>query len=149
MKPLQHTKVAAAIPPAAIKDNAAFSSLVIDRQDFPGMSYGEFHICLGATDVALSALKVQESDAKTDATTLGGTPSDVLDLTSKPAAGDDNEVWIVGIDFSKSRQRYFQLQGTAGDGTNGTYLSAHFIGERTTEAGTTAAKRGAGYVEYV
>ena len=60
-----------AIPPGVIKDDAAFVSLVIDKQDLPGCDYLEFVIGLGATDVAMAVLKVMESATKTNDTTLG------------------------------------------------------------------------------
>ena len=119
MNELQETIIKAAIPPGAIKDNAAFSSLVIDRNDFPGCAYLEFVGVLGATDVAMAVLKVVESDTKTNSTTLGGTPADVLDIVSKPGTGADDLPFVVGVDLRKTRQRYLQLQATAGNGTAG------------------------------
>lgn len=148
MNELQSTKVFNAIPPAAIKDNAAFSSLVLDKQDFPGADYLEFLGALGATDVAMSVLKVMESDTKTDSTTLGGTPTLVKDSTTKPSATNDNTVFAFGIDLRKSRQRYLQLQATAGDGTSGTFLAAIAIARRLSEASSLAADRGLLFAEY-
>ena len=46
---LQHARVYAAIPPAVIKDDAAFVSHVIDTRD---LSYGEFHTLVGSIDDA-------------------------------------------------------------------------------------------------
>jgi hypothetical protein len=150
MNELQQTIIKPAIPPAAIKDNAAFSSLVIDLvTDFPGCNYVEFAGQIGATDIALAALKVVESDTKTNSTTLGGTPADVDAADTLPGAGDDNKTFVFGIDLSNgSRQRYLQLQATAGDGTAGTFLSAIAIGYRPAEAGSSATKRGALFAQY-
>ena len=117
--------------------------------DTAGLNYGEFHALLGATDIALAVFKVMESDTKTNATTLGGTPSEVVDVTTKPGAGDDDGVWIIGVDFTKARKRYIQLQATAGDGTSGTYLAASFVGQADGETSSDASNRGADQVEYV
>jgi len=148
MNELQTTKIQGAILPAAIKDDAAFASQVIDKTDFPGCDYLEFVGLLGATDVEMATLKVMESDTKTDPTTLGGTPSLVKDATTKPGAGDDGEPFVFGIDLRKTRKRYLQLQATAGDGTSGTYLAAIVIGRRITEASSIAANRGLLFAEY-
>ena len=76
---LQETKVFSVIPPTAIKDNAAFVSTVIDKNDLDGADYLEFIGLLGATDVEMAVLRVMESDTLTNATTLGGTPTLVKD----------------------------------------------------------------------
>ena len=148
MNELQNTKIFNSIPPGVIKDNAAFVSNVIDKQDFPGASYLEFVGLLGATDVTVATLKVMESSVKTDATTLGGTPTLVKDSTTKPSATADNGVFAFGIDLAKSRQRYLQLQATSGDGTSGTYLAAIAIAHRLGEASSLAADRNLLFAEY-
>ena len=148
MNELQETIVKAAIPPAAIKDNAAFVSNVIDKLDFPGCSYLEFQGTLGTIDATMAVLKVQESDTKTDATTLGGTPADLHDVTTKPGASDGGKTFTIGIDLTKSRERYLQLQATAGNGDAGTFLSANVVGYRPTNASSRAADRGVLFAEY-
>jgi hypothetical protein len=148
MNSLQQTKIVVAIPPAAIKDNADFTSYVIDLADFDGCDYLEFQISLGATDVALATLKVMESSVKTNATTLGGTPALVVDATTKPGATADNQPAVFGIDLRKTRQRYLQLQATAGNGTAGTYLSANAVGHRPNVASSNATERGLLFAQY-
>jgi len=148
MNELQQTKDLVAIAPGAIKDDAAFTSLVIDRNDFPGASYIEFKGTLGSIDAAMAQLRVMESDVKTDATTLGGAPTLVKDSTTKPGANDDNKTFVFGIDLSKQRQRYFQLQATAGNGAAETYLSATAVGYRMGEAGSSASRLGLLFAEY-
>lgn len=124
---LQETKVYNAIPSAS-KDAAAFDANVIDTVE---MAYGEFHINVGAIDVAASVLRVMESDTQSDATTLGGSPTEVVDATTKPGASDDGKVIIIGINFVKNplRKRFIQLQCTAGDGTAGIVLGATFVAQ--------------------
>lgn len=148
MNEVQQTKMQIAIAPAAIVDDAAFTSNVIDKTDFPGCDYLEFVGVIGATDVAMATLKVMESDTKTDATTLGGTPAEVKDSSTKPGATDDNKLFVFGVDLKASRERYLQLQATAGDGTSGTFLSAIVIGRRLSEASHRAADRNLLFAEY-
>lgn len=148
MNELQETIVKQAIAPQAIKDAAAFVSQVIDKLDFPGCSYLEFQGQIGATDVAMTVLKVMESDTKTDAVTLGGTPALVKDSTTKPTDADGGKTFAFGIDLRKSRQRYLQLQATAGNGSTGTYLSAKVVGYRPANASSRAADRAMLFAEY-
>jgi hypothetical protein len=147
MNPLQHAKIINAIPPAAIKDNAEFVSNVIDLNDFAGCDYIEFIGILGATDIALAVCKVMESSVKTDATTLGGTPALVKDATTKPSATNDDQPFVFGIDLRKTRERYLQLQCTAGNGTAGTFLSAICVGIPGVSS-SDAADRGLLFAEY-
>lgn len=148
MNELSQTKRAIAIAPGVIKDNAAFTSNVIDKNDFPGADYLEFVGLIGATDVEMAVLKVMESDTKTNATTLGGTPALVKDATTKPGAGDSDKLFVFGIDLRKSRERYLQLQATAGNGSAGTYLAAHVVARRLGEASEVAADRNLLFAEY-
>lgn len=145
MKEIQSSVVKQAIAPVAIKDNAAFVSQGIDTAD---ADYAEFHLNIGVTDIAFAALKVVESDVLTNPTTLD-TPTDVLDVTTKPGATDDGSIWIVGVNLKKLRKRYIQLQATAGDGTAGTFASATCVLKKSGAIGSSAADRGVGYVEYV
>jgi len=142
MNELQTTKIALAIAPAAIVDNAAFTSNVIDLNDFEGADYIEFVGALGATDAALTTLKIMESDIKTNATTLGGVPVLVKDTASKPGALDDNKVFAVGINLKNKRQRYLQLQATIANGVAGGFLTALAIGRRLHNTSSNAADRG-------
>lgn len=142
MNELQETIIKPAIPPAAILDNAAASSLVIDKNDLRGARYAEFAVNIGSIDAAMSVLRVMESDVKTNATTLGGSPTLVKDTASKPGADDDNKTLVIGVDLSKSRKRYLQLQATAGDGATGTFIAATCIAYRPQTASSLAADRG-------
>lgn len=115
-----------AIPPAAIKDNAAFASYAVDTA-IPGSAKRlVFAITLGAIDVDMAVLKVMASDTLTNPTTLGGVPVEVVDVldTVTPGPDDDNDVLLVAINLQGEHKRYIQLQATAGDGSNGAFLSA-------------------------
>ncbi len=145
MKELQNCEVLGAIFPAAIKDDAAFTSQVIDCAD---ADYVEWHVLVGATDVTMAVLKVMESDVKTNATTLGGTPAEVLDVTTKPTDSDGSKVWVIGVNLRNARKRYLQLQATAGNGSTGTYLSASAVVQRNGVRQSTAAGRAVANAEY-
>ena len=116
------------IAPAAIVDNAAFTSNVINLASdaVAGAKFLAFAVQLGAIDAGLAVFRVQESDTLTNATTLGGAAADVLDVTESvtPGASDDNKVYLVTVDLRAPRKQFLQLQVTAGDGGAGTYLSA-------------------------
>ncbi len=148
MRPIQETKILPAILPGAIVDNAAFVSQVIDLNDIEGAGYLEFLGQLGATDVAMAVLKVMESAVKTDATTLGGVPVLVKAATALPGATDDNKPFVFGVDLRSPRERYLQLQATAGDGTAGTFLTAVAIA-RPGRLSSVAAVRNLLFAEYV
>jgi len=147
--PSQESKIIPVIDPGTRVDNAAFTSKVIDKLSLDGANYLEFIGHIGATDVEASICRVMESDELTDATTLGGTPTEVVDATMKPSATADGSAFVFGIDLSASRKRYIQLQVTAGDGTDGTFLSALAIASRPMEASSEAAKRGLLFAQYV
>ena len=145
---IQETRIALAIAPGAIVDNAAFTSNVIDLNDFEGAGYLEFIVLIGATDIEMATLKVMESDTKSDATTLGGTPTLVKDSTTKPGATDDDKCCVFGVDLRAPRKRYLQLQATAGAGTSGTYLAAIAIA-RPGRLSSEASVRNLLFAEYV
>lgn len=110
-------------PPAAIVDNADFTTNVIDTvANGVKFDYLTIVVQLGATDIAMTALKVQQSDASgsgfADITgTVGGT-----DFTL-PSATDDNGFVVFNIDL-RGKKRYFDLVATAGNGAAGTFMSA-------------------------
>jgi hypothetical protein len=134
------------IPPGAIKDNASFTPIVLDKQDFHGAKGVLIVIQLGATDVAMAALKVEEAEAKSDANTLTSA-TDVHDFTSKPGAGADNDLYLVYVTMAAWSKRYLSLTATAGDGTSGTYLAAMAIADRPGVSEPVAAELGVDVIE--
>ena len=115
-----------AIAPAAILDNTSATATAIDTA---GAAYIEIPVQLGATDIAVSALKLQECDTSggtytdiTGATFNGGTSYDGVTL-ALPSATDDNQVHV----FQGSllgRKRYIKVVRTFGDGTVGGFVAA-------------------------
>lgn len=112
-------------PPAAIVDNAAFTTGAIDTK---GFDHARIIVQLGAIDIAAVALKVQESDASgsgfADVTGLVfGTSTDIDGSTSAlPSADDDNKLFTFDISL-RGRKRYLDVSLTGGDGSAGTYAS--------------------------
>jgi hypothetical protein len=147
------TKVFNAIRPAAIVNNTAFTSQVIDTQ---GFAYLEIWAVLGSIDATMAVLKVQEADAKTNATTLtsgtditgtvvGTDNNDAGSASALPTSSDGNKVWKFEIDL-RGRKRYLQLQATAGNGASGTFLTAVAELSRGAQVPTLAADKGAAAV---
>lgn len=128
MGPQELMELAPVINPGAIVDNAAFTSQVIDTARAGGAKFLVFVLHVGTTDVPLASLVVNQSDTKTDDTTLGGTVTELVDFDQDgtlPNATDDGKLFAIQIDLrSGDLKRYLQLVATAGDGTAGTYASA-------------------------
>lgn len=146
MNELENAKWLNAIPPAVIKDNAAFVSNVIDTAMAGGARWLVFVIALGTIDATMAVLKLMQSTVKTDGTTLGGTPALLKDFTTKPTDADGGKLWGLVIDLKQEHSRYLQLQATAGNGDAGTYLAATaaFVGPGVppTNAGFDVLERG-------
>jgi hypothetical protein len=144
MNELQKTKLLVVISPAAIVDNAAYTTNEIDTL---GWDYLTIVFFLGATDIAMAALKVQESDTSgsgfSDVTGLvAGTSTNTDGSTSAlPSATDDNKIMLFEIDL-RGRKRYIDLSATAGNGTAGSYAAAVAILSRGKDAPVTATERG-------
>jgi len=142
-------KIVNAVIPATIVNNAAVSSLVIDTA---GFEYLEIVVQLGATDIALTAFKVQEADAKTNSTTLtsgadvpgtvfGTDANDAGTTSTLPSATDDNKIYKFEIDL-RGRKRYLQFQATVGNGATGAFIAAVAELSRGAQVPTSAADKG-------
>jgi len=122
MNSLQNVKFVNVTPPAAIVDNADFATTAIDTAGFGKLAV---IFSLGATDIAMGALKLQQSDdsgmsgaADISATVFGATGNPAL-----PSATDDNKVYAIHVSL-QGKKRYIDLVATAGNGSLGTYGSA-------------------------
>lgn len=143
----QHDKFVSITPPAAIVDNASLTTASIDTQ---GYAYARIFVYLGATDIAMTALKVQESDDDStyaDVTGLVyGTSSDIAGSTSAlPTATDDNKCFTFEIDL-RGRKRYLDLVATCGDGAAGTYVTAFALLSRASDVPVTKSERNFGNI---
>ncbi len=118
-------KFVSVTPPAAIIDNASATTAEIDTV---GFDRARIVVYLGATDIAMTALAVTESDTSGSghANVTGlvfGTSSDMDGNTSAlPSATDDDGFFVFDIDL-RSRKRYLDVTATIGDGTAGTFIA--------------------------
>ena len=133
----QNTKKVSVTPPAAIVDNASFTTAEIDTL---GWEYATITVYLGATDIAMTALKLTESD------TAGSGHADVsgFDFSSDgtlPSATDDNGFFTFYVDLT-ARERYLDVVATAGNGAAGTFAAIWCELSRGHEAGGSASDRG-------
>lgn len=150
MNPLQNCKYQQMIRPAAIVDDGSFTAQIIDTK---GYNWLTVVFCLGASDIAMAALSVQENSTN-GATgmanitgTVFGTAVDIDGVTTAlPAADDDNKIEVIHVKLGPGRKRYMQVLATAGDGTSGTYASCVGILSRADIAPNTATEMGAEHV---
>jgi hypothetical protein len=141
----QSIKFVPIVPPGAIVDDTSFVASVLDTL---GFAYATLPVQLGGTDIAMTALKVQESDEADDNFTdvsglVFGTSKNITGSTSTlPSADNDNDVFVFDVNLL-GRKRYLKLVATAGNGSTGTYLACLAILSRAAESPVTAAERGA------
>lgn len=116
---LQQTKVVNVTPPGVIKDAASFTTNSIDTA-----GYGKLAIywCLGATDIAMTALKLQESDNDSSYADITGCVYGATGAPALPSATDDDKIFGFFVNLA-GRKRYIDVVATAGDGSAGTYGS--------------------------
>jgi hypothetical protein len=136
---LQNCKYLNVTPPAAIVDNAAFGTATIDTIGYRALAV---IVQLGALDIAIAAMKLQESDAAnmSGATDIPGADFSVAPLTL-PSATADNGLYAIFVNLV-GRKRYIDLSLTGGDGATGTFASVLAILDRAEETPNTAAERG-------
>jgi len=145
MNQMQQIKYVNLTPPAAILDNTA---ITVAELDTLGWDYARIIVILGATDIALTVLKVTESDASgsghADVTGLVfGTSTDIDGSTSAlPTATDDNGFFVFQIDL-RGRKRYLDMGATIGDGTAGGFVTIIAELSRGDTGPTTVAGMGA------
>lgn len=112
-------------PPAAISDNATLTTGEIDTL---GWSTLDIIVYEGATDIAMAALSVTQSDTSGSghAAITGlvwGTSTNIDGSTSAlPSATDDNLFQVAQIDL-KGKKRYIDVTATTGDGAAGTFIA--------------------------
>lgn len=147
MVPAQNTKIISVASPALV-DDADVTTTVIDTADW---DYAEIFLQVGATDIALTALKLQESDAVNAGSlvsgadipgTVYGTAKGIDGTTSAlPSADDDGKIFKFELDL-RGRKRYLDLVATVGDGTTGANVAAFAVLSRGKTKPDTAAEAG-------
>lgn len=126
MQAAQRAKYVSAVAPGVIIDDASLTGLSIDTL---GAGYCEVIIELGATDIAMTVLKMQESDDNSawsdisGATFDGGKNTDGGTL-ALPSATDDGQTIVFQVDCGAGlRKRYLKVVGTFGNGSAGGYIA--------------------------
>lgn len=136
-------KIQSITPPGAIIDNAALTTAPIDTK---GYDWCDLFVMLGATDIAMAALKLQESDDNATYTDVPGadfatgTQPDGT-AAALPSATQDNTFFAFRVKLN-ARMRYLDLVATGGDGTAGAYITAFAVLSRAKELPNTSAERG-------
>lgn len=138
-------KIVIVTPPAAIVDNASLPTASIDSKGWDKL---DIYVILGATDIAMTALKVQESD--TDGSyadvTNGNFATGLLPdgtAATLPSATSDNTVFAWHKDLRKGgHKRFLDVVATFGDGTVGGFAVIIAILSRGSTSPATAAQRG-------
>jgi hypothetical protein len=139
--PLQNIYVQNVTPPAAIVDNAAFTTAEIDTV-IGGVKYNYLTVLVsfGAMDIAVSAMALQHSD------TSGSNFANVTGFVggtdfTLPSATADNTIYAFQVDL-RGKRRYFDLSLTGGNGSAGTFCSVMAILSQAEETPITAAQKG-------
>ena len=117
MNALQNVKVVNVTPPAAIKDAASFATTSIDTAGYGTLAV---YFSLGATDIAMTALKLQEADDDSSYGDITGCVYGASGAPALPTADDDNKVFGFFVNLA-GRKRYIDVVATAGDGAAGTF----------------------------
>jgi hypothetical protein len=138
-------KLVSITPPAAISDNATLTTGEIDT-----LGWSELTIIVyeGATDIAMAALSVTQSDTSGSghASITGlvwGTSTNIDGSTSAlPSATDDNLFQVAQIDL-KGKKRYIDVTATTGDGAAGSFVTILGILTRPQVSPTSASEAGA------
>lgn len=142
-------KLFAVLNPAAILDNTSPTTNVIDCS---GFNHVRIVVWLGATDIALTALKLQEADAASDATTLTGgaditdsvfgtAANDTGSASTLPSATDDGKFYTFEVD-GRGRKKFLKPVITIGDGAAGGFIVCWAELDRGEVVPSTAASKG-------
>ncbi len=139
MQDLQAVKTVWITKPGAIVDNAAFTTDTIDTK---GFCKARIVVGLGALDIAIAAMKLQESNSANMASATDVTGADFsVSPLALPAATADNNLYAIHVDL-RGRKRYLDLSLTGGDGAAGTYAVAWVDLYGASEAPNSATERG-------
>ena len=138
MKQATCQKVINVTPPAAIIDN---DSAVTNAIDTIGFRYCQIIVQLGATDIALTALKVQESDTDGSYADVTGLVFGAAGAPALPVDTMDDKLYAFNIDL-RGRKRFLDLVITFGNGTVGGFVAAIAILFEGEELPNSASERG-------
>lgn len=127
--------------PPQLKDNGAPAGITYLDTAAGGIGWSHLRcrIIIGTTDIATTAApKMQECD------TTDGTYTDITGAALADAISDteDDGVFAIDVDLTKSHKRYIKCLLTMGDGTTGTNLSVLGTLSRPTKTSGSAADAG-------
>lgn len=132
--------------PATYVDNGNFTVTSVDTM---GFDYCVIDIVIGFTDIALSALYLQDSEesganfANVSGGIYGTDNNDTGSASTLAASTADNTVISYWVDC-RARKRYLTIVGTAGNGTSGTTVAVLATLSRASAGPRTAAQAGYG-----
>ena len=135
-------KDAIGVAPATV-NNTTVTCAIIDTQSF---NFLHLPFWFGASDAAMTVLKLQESD---DSGMSGATDVPGGDFTATlPGATDDNHFWTWNVQLGGARKRYMRISATVGGTTGTTGAAVCCIGSlsKYSEAPFDATTEGAKYV---
>ena|SRR5436309_823831 len=132
----QNTKLINITPPAAKVNNGSFTCAEIDTL---GFDYMTLTLYLGDLDIALTVLKLQETD------TSGSGYADVSGgaFSSLPAATDDNKFYRFFVPLN-GRKRYLKPVVTVGNGSTGAFAAIWAELSRAEQSPDSVTERGLG-----
>lgn len=147
MNSLQNVKVVNFCPPGAVVDAADFTTTAIDTAGFGKCA---IFFSLGATDIAMGALKLQQSDdsGMSGAADITGAVYGASGAPALPSATDDNKVYAFHVSL-QGKKRYLDLVATAGNGSVGTYGSGIAVLYNGTDFDPSNGDQGVGGALYV
>lgn len=147
MNILQNIEVRKLIEPAAIVDNAAFTTDTIDTK---GYNEALFIVQFGAMDIAAAAFKLQESNdsGMSGAVDVAGADFSVLPLTL-PSASADHLLFAINVKLGGPRKRYLDVSLTGGDGSAGSFAAGIVLLTKGATEPSTTASRGFSQAAYV
>lgn len=142
---LQSTKLWLATPPE-LKDNAAFTSYALNTS---GYDYVRYIIAVGAIDIDMVTLKLQESDDNITYTDVPGSifgtstvPAiDLGGVAALPSIASADSLFSIFVNL-KGRKKWLQIVATGGNGAVGTYMCVIAELSRAEHSPRTAAERG-------
>jgi len=139
---LKSLKMGILVPPQ-LKDAGAFTGNTYF--DCQGLSGVLVLMIVGTTDIAAGSDDDSTPPKLEECDTTGGTYTAVTDaaLSAVIGAGDDDKLFAIFVDRTKTRKRYLQIDDpTAGDGTNGVNFAAIALGFPPEQMPTSAAEMG-------
>lgn len=122
---MQNAKYVSAINPAAIINNTSATSAVIDTR---GYAHCTIVLQLGATDIAMTALKIESC------ATSGGVYADLSGATfssgtgvggaslALPSATDDGQTIVFQLDM-RGKNPFLKVVATFGNGSTGGFIA--------------------------